>query len=261
MLAQKSAAEAKGVALANGADLVGIIKVVDLPEHSEAISKMLPSARSVVVVVAKHSLAAISSATNQVAQFDTIHTYNACGGAAHTTARFLESQGFASLAVPAFIPIEMQEPRKGMRGEICWRRAGVRAGLGSYGENGLLVTREFGPAVRISGLVTAADLDADSPLNEDICDHCKRCVEACPSGALSGRGAINKRLCGETIFKYGFRFFQRFMEGLCERSTEEVRRIINGYELREMWQTFMTGNYYYCFDCQSQCPAASLATK
>jgi epoxyqueuosine reductase QueG len=42
-------------------------------------------------------------------------------------------------------------------GEICWRIAGVRAGLGSYGENGLLVTNEFGSAIRISGkLIYAA---------------------------------------------------------------------------------------------------------
>jgi hypothetical protein len=34
--------------------------------------------------------------------------------------------------------------------------------------------------------------------------------------------------------------------------------MIGGEGLREMWQTFMTGNYYYCFKCQSQCPAEGL---
>lgn len=142
----------------------------------------------------------------------------------------------------------------GMRGEICWRRAGVRAGLGSYGENGLLITKEFGSAIRISGLLTSADLEPDSPLEEDVCCHCMRCVQTCPSRALTGVGAINKRLRGEVIFKYGFRFFQRFMKGLLQRKELETESIVDGYELREMWQTFMTGNYYYCFVCQSQCP-------
>ena len=43
----------------------------------------------------------------------------------------LESEHFPAVAVPAFIPLDMAAPNKGMRGEICWRRAGMRAGLGS----------------------------------------------------------------------------------------------------------------------------------
>ncbi len=144
----------------------------------------------------------------------------------------------------------------GMQGEICWRRAGVRAGLGSYGENGLLITKEFGAAIRMSGLLTSGALEADSPLEEDICSHCMRCIEACPSGALSGGGNINRKLCGKVIFKYGFRFFQNLMKGVMRKQEPEIESILEGYELREMWQTFMTGNYYYCFNCQSQCPTA-----
>lgn len=250
--------EAKKVALAEGAALVGVVKVADLEEHAECIFRILPSAKSVMVVAAKHSLTALKSATLQVMQFDTIHTYGEVACAAHKSARFLEAQGFASAAVPAFLPIDMKDPKKGMRGEICWRRAGVRAGLGSYGENGLLVTKEYGAAVRLSGLVTAADLDPDSPLNENICDKCMGCVGGCPSNALSGGGKINKKLCGDHIFQFGFRKFQKFMKGFVEKPKEEMLRTIDGYDLRELWQTFMTGNYYYCCECQTKCPATRL---
>ena len=249
---------AKKAVLGHGADLVGVIKANDLQEHTESISRILPSARSVMVVAARHSLAAIASANNQVAQFDTIHTYGECERAAQNGARFLQAEGFLSAAVPAFIPIDMEEPKKGMRGEICWRRAGVRAGLGTYGENGLLVTREFGAAIRLSGIVTEAELDADTPLGEDACDHCKRCIEACPVDALTGEGKINKKRCGDEIFKYGFRFFADSLQEMIQRPEEEVEKFFKGYGLREMWQTFMTGNYYYCFHCQSQCPATKL---
>lgn len=245
--------KAKNAALAHGADLAGVVKVKDLPEHSESIHRILPAAKSILVVVSKHSSAAIGSANNQVAQFDTIHTYDACASAAHKAARFLESEGFSSVAVPAFIPLDMEKPKYGMRGEICWRRAGVKAGLGSYGENGLLITREFGAAIRISGLITSSDLKADSPLSEDVCDHCMACVDACPAGALSGEGKINKKLCGDVIFKFGFRFFKNFIEDLMRKQADETEKIIKGHGLLEMWQTFMTGNYYYCFRCQSQC--------
>jgi len=248
----------KSLALSSGAGLVGITSVNDLSEHAESIYKILPTAQSVIVVAAKHSLGALSSSNTQVPQFDTIHTYNECAHAAHKASRYLESEGFSSVAVPAFIPIDMEEPKKGMRGEICWRRAGVRSGLGSYGENGLLVTKEFGAAIRLSGVVTSAELEVDPPLDEDVCDHCMRCIEVCPAKALSGAGKVNKMACGKVIFKYGFRFFQRFVQGLVETPTTEIQEIIDGHPLREMWQTFMTGNYYYCFRCQSQCASTQL---
>jgi len=258
MSAKNLKQEVKDVALEQGADLVGVVSVKDLAEHEEEITRILPSAKSVAVVVAKHSLAAIGSANNQVAQFDTIHTYGQSERAAHGTARFLEARGIPAVAVPAFIPLDMAAPKKGMRGEICWRRAGVRSGLGSYGENGLLVTRAFGSATRISGVVTAAEFEGDPPLEEDVCDHCMRCVEACPAGALSGEGKINKKLCGDEIFKHGFRYFQQFVERIAKGQYEEMREILEGEGLRDMWQTFMTGNYYYCFKCQAQCPASAL---
>jgi len=249
---------AKRIALESGADLVGVLRVGDLPEHEQAISGILASSKSVMVVAARHSLAAIRSPNNQVAQFDTIHSYSQAERAAHRTARFLESEGRPSLAVPAFIPIDMAAPKKGMRGEICWRRAGVRSGLGSYGENGLLVTPEFGAAIRISGLATAAELEADAPLDEDVCDHCMRCVEGCPADALSGAGRIDKKRCGDVIFEYGFRYFHTVMKGLLQGDRTAVRESVEGSGLLEMWQSFMTGNYYYCFQCQSQCPASEL---
>jgi len=251
-------AAVKQYALDQGADLVGVVAAAELPEHREAIAALLPGAVSVVVLATRHNPAALGSANLQAMQLETAYTYQQVSLAAKRVERFLDGQGHHSLAVPAFLPVDMAAPKYGLRGEICWRRAGVRAGLGSYGENGLLVTRQFGSAIRLSGVVTSAELEADSPQEHDTCDHCMRCVEACPVQALSGGGKINKKSCGEAIFKFGFRSFQRFMMGILEGSSEEARRIAKGYELRELWQTFMTGNYYYCFKCQAQCPASEM---
>jgi epoxyqueuosine reductase len=245
-------------ALQSGADLAAVVSVAELPEHTDSICRILPGATSVLVVASRHSLGALRSQVNEMAQFDTIHAYHECARAAHAASRFLELKGFLSLAVPAFLPIDMSDAKKGMRGEICWRRAGVRAGLGSYGENGLLVTTEYGSAIRLAGVVTTAELEADAPLEQDVCDHCRRCIDACPAQALSGGGRINKKLCGDEIFKYGFRYFARFMQDVQGRTAGDFAEILKGHGLRELWQTFMTGNYYYCFQCQSQCPATKL---
>jgi len=249
------------VAVEHGADLVGIVKVADLPEHSERIERMMPGARSVLVIATRHSLGSLRSGANELAQFDTIYAYDECARAAHAVARFLESQGFLSAGLPAFIPLDMDEPGKGMRGEICLRRAGVRAGLGSYGESGAMVTKQYGQAVRLSGVLTTADLFPDVPLKEDVCDHCMRCIEACPVKALSGQGKINKKLCGDHIFQFGFRYFQKVVEGMIDKPNDELREIAQGSGLRQLWQTFMTGNYYFCFKCQTQCPTNRLSVE
>lgn len=41
------------------------------------------------------------------------------------------------------------------------------------------------------------------------------------------------------------------MQGMIDKPTDEFREIVQGSGLRQLWQTFMTGNYYYCFKCQT----------
>ena len=107
--------------------------------------------RSVIVLAAPHSRSAIASKNIQVAQYDTIHAYGEAARASHAVALWLERKGSRAAAVPAFIPIDMAPPTRGMQGAVDWRGAGVAAGIGGYGESGLLVTRDFGPAVRLGG--------------------------------------------------------------------------------------------------------------
>jgi len=62
----------------------------------------------------------------------------------------------------------------------------TRAGLGWIGKCALLVTREFGSAVRISSLLTDALLKPDAPVDVSGCGDCTACMRACPAGAVSG---------------------------------------------------------------------------
>ncbi len=62
----------------------------------------------------------------------------------------------------------------------------TRAGIGWIGKNAMLVTKEFGSAVRISAILTNASLQADHPINESRCKDCMRCKEACPGEAITG---------------------------------------------------------------------------
>ncbi len=61
------------------------------------------------------------------------------------------------------------------------------AGLGEIGRNGLLVSRKYGPAIRLGAVTTDMVLKADKKLNVDLssfCDICKLCSSRCPMQAI-----------------------------------------------------------------------------
>ena len=63
----------------------------------------------------------------------------------------------------------------------------TRAGIGWIGKSALLVTEEYGSAIRLSSILTDAPLDTALPVNKSKCGACMRCTEACPAGAVSGK--------------------------------------------------------------------------
>lgn len=67
----------------------------------------------------------------------------------------------------------------------------IEAGLGAQGRNGLLLTKRYGPRVRICKVFTNMPLNDDSPdLNfiskiSSYCRTCKLCAEACEAKSIS----------------------------------------------------------------------------
>ncbi|MEJ5292427.1 MAG: 4Fe-4S binding protein [Candidatus Methanosuratincola sp.] len=68
------------------------------------------------------------------------------------------------------------------------RHAAYLAGLGTFGVNNVLLTREYGPRVRFGSVFTAAEVDPDPIMEGDLCIRCMRCVEICPVRAIPGQG-------------------------------------------------------------------------
>ncbi|MDR1680919.1 MAG: tRNA epoxyqueuosine(34) reductase QueG [Prevotellaceae bacterium] len=60
----------------------------------------------------------------------------------------------------------------------------VRAGLGWIGKNCLLVSPRFGSFTFIAELLVTAELDYNTPTAASRCGSCRRCLDACPGGAL-----------------------------------------------------------------------------
>ena len=63
----------------------------------------------------------------------------------------------------------------------------IKAGMGEYGRNQMVITEEFGPRVRFSKVFTSLDLLYDKPKKfgvRQFCDICSKCADACPPKAL-----------------------------------------------------------------------------
>ena len=70
-------------------------------------------------------------------------------------------------------------------GGVFMKDAGVLAGLGCIGKNNMLVTRAYGPRVRLRAMLVEGALESTGPVDFDPCGACPApCLEACPQGAF-----------------------------------------------------------------------------
>ena len=62
----------------------------------------------------------------------------------------------------------------------------VTAGLGWIGKSALLVTKEYGSAVRLTSVLTTAPLSCSPSILDSPCRQCEICKKACPGKAITG---------------------------------------------------------------------------
>lgn len=70
-----------------------------------------------------------------------------------------------------------------------------RSGLGWIGRNGNLITKSSGSFFFIATLITDLELVYDDPFAKDFCGSCRRCVDACPTEAISENKVVNGSRC------------------------------------------------------------------
>jgi epoxyqueuosine reductase len=78
---------------------------------------------------------------------------------------------------------------------LAERVVAQRAGLGFIGRNHMLIHPELGGMFFLGELLTSLPLKPDKPLEGDFCGRCRRCIAACPNGALGADGSFDARRC------------------------------------------------------------------
>ncbi len=174
--------EIKRVAKAFGADLVGVTgfderwvythkysaktksaKPVDLPEGLNNVIVIATSMDHDLIQTVPSALS--GTATGLGYARDTVTVLSLGQYIRNLGYRAVESLNDTALAVPY----------------------AIQAGLGEYGRHGILITKEFGPRIRLGKIFTDLPLDHDAPRTfgvKKFCDQCQRCSNACPAKAI-----------------------------------------------------------------------------
>ncbi|MHC1585829.1 MAG: 4Fe-4S binding protein [Candidatus Syntropharchaeia archaeon] len=181
--------------------------------------------------------------------------------------KFLEEKGYTAKYLGQEVPFEEGPQIGGLHHPYLHKTIAQIAGLGEEGVINMLVTPEFGPRVMIASIITNAPLEPDGAvLVGKVCkkEECLRCVEICPTSAISD----------ENYPPYNFdrnRCFWGYLGGVRALEIDEppidwveakpnALKLVPEYEkkharMREIleWDRCI-GRFTKCTRCFSECP-------
>jgi epoxyqueuosine reductase QueG len=120
---------------------------------------------------------------------------------AYEIAHLLTIRGYPSIYLPrdgyGDIEVLLEKPLA----FFSHKHAAYLAGLGSFGQNNVLLTRAYGPRVRFTSIFTTAEFEGTPIKGDDLCTRCLECHKQCPVNAIKIEGdfppPVDKISCAE----------------------------------------------------------------
>jgi len=227
--AKKLTAEVKDLALDSGASVVGIVSAgaIDalppvwigwkIQEYTKKACELMPDARS-IVVMGYHIWDDMLELAIRKGDRWVYPEYFPLGILERTIIECLEKKSYKALAAYS----------------LSCKRLAQLAGLGNYGKNALIVSPVFGPWIRLTPILTNAEMIPDKPFEKDLCGDCENCVKACPAGALNPYKVDDKK-CLVGIH-------------LIDESTSKHNKVLAKYE-----PSLSRNSHLMCMECQKAC--------
>lgn len=235
--------EVKDYALTHGADLVGVLKpeLIDVePEYFVGWQIQEPSKKTrdymhnskSIIMLGYHAFDDIHEVSLSRKGRIEYPVYQRMRLFARRVMRFLVDKGYGCVLYPF---------------NLSQKKMAQLSGLGFIGKNSLVINPEFGPWIRLQSILTDAPLEPDKSFTEDLCVDCRRCIDACPTGALTPYHVDPDR-CLVGIYESDL---SRLIDN--NLSFTEFRNVSDEV-FQEHMPRFTKNSVLMCTSCQKACP-------
>jgi epoxyqueuosine reductase len=183
----------KQYALANGLDLIGITSVDPfiIQKEKETVADpkdLLNDARAIVITGFYMKENDNNIPTESIEPRGRFNAYN--------VNVFTPMQEYQRRIIKEFLEGEGYIVKSDEHNKIPYKIAAVRAGLGKYGKNSVVITKKYGAFVMFTAQVTNAPLDYEEfPIDKTDCDKCEICINSCPTHAIYAPFKFKRNLC------------------------------------------------------------------
>ena len=212
--------EVKSLAVKEGADLVGVTSTENWEDEAgRRPGDFMLGASRVIVLAARVLSPPAEQGSLRYYAYSAGMVDDILNKAGYKIAKLLMDRGYRAYPMKDNFPLgsldqawrssdwfkdfEKEEAyRNHLRGEISFKYAAKRAGVGVFGKSGLIVTPKYGPLIHLLPVLTDAPLETDKPLDVDMCKDCTLCIDLCPGKAISENGLDNV-VCFKTEISKG----------------------------------------------------------